>query len=55
VIGAVFLPMPYRETAMAMAAILSVWKTPAGVREENEFTFHPIEEVAILFAGSSPP
>ena len=51
VIGAVFLPTPYRETAMAAAAILSVWKTPAGVREENGFTFHPIEEVAILFAG----
>jgi len=51
VIGAVFLPTPYRETAMAAAAIVSVWKTPAKVREENEFTYHPIEEVAILFAG----
>jgi Na+/H+ antiporter NhaD/arsenite permease-like protein len=51
VIGAVFLPTPYRETVMVAAAILSVWKTPAGVREENEFTYHPIEEVAILFAG----
>jgi len=51
VIGAVFLPTPYRETAMVAAAILSVWKTPSGVREENEFTYHPIEEVAILFAG----
>jgi len=51
VIGAVFLPTPFRETAMAAAAIVSVWKTPAKVREENEFTYHPIEEVAILFAG----
>jgi Na+/H+ antiporter NhaD/arsenite permease-like protein len=51
VIGAVFLPTPYRETVMVAAAILSVWKTPPGVREENEFTYHPIEEVAILFAG----
>jgi Na+/H+ antiporter NhaD/arsenite permease-like protein len=51
VIGAVFLPTPYRETVMVAAAILSVWKTPGGVREENEFTYHPIEEVAILFAG----
>jgi Na+/H+ antiporter NhaD/arsenite permease-like protein len=51
VIGAVFLPTPVRETAMAAAAILSAWKTPARVREENEFTWHPIEEVAILFAG----
>jgi Na+/H+ antiporter NhaD/arsenite permease-like protein len=51
VIGAVFLPTPVRETAMAAAAILSAWKTPARIREENEFTYHPIEEVAILFAG----
>jgi len=51
VIGAVFLPTPWRETAMAAAAIVSVWKTPAGVREENEFTYHPIREVAILFAA----
>jgi Na+/H+ antiporter NhaD/arsenite permease-like protein len=51
VIGAVFLPTPYRETVMLAAAILSVWKTPAVVREESGFTFHPIEEVAILFAG----
>ncbi len=51
VIGAVFLPTPLRETAMAAAAAVSVWKTPAKVREENEFTWHPIEEVAILFAG----
>ena len=51
VVGAVFLPTPFRETLMAAAAIVSVWRTPAKVREENEFTFHPIEEVAILFAG----
>ncbi len=51
VIGAVFLPTPWRETAMAAAAIVSAWKTPARIREENEFTYHPIAEVAILFAG----
>ncbi|MBS1244771.1 MAG: hypothetical protein H6R41_1308 [Deltaproteobacteria bacterium] len=51
VIGAVFLPVPWREMAMAAAAAVSVWKTPAKVREENEFTWYPIEEVAILFAG----
>jgi len=51
VIGAVFLPTPWREMAMAAAAGVSAWKTPAKVREENEFTWHPIEEVAILFAG----
>ena len=51
VIGAVFLPTPVRETAMVAAAVLSAWKTPAQIHEENEFTYHPIEEVAILFAG----
>jgi Na+/H+ antiporter NhaD/arsenite permease-like protein len=51
VIGAVFLPTPWREMAMVAAAVVSAWKTPARVREENEFTWHPIEEVAILFAG----
>jgi len=51
VIGAVFLPTPWREGAMVAAAAVSVWKTPAKVREENEFTWYPIEEVAILFAG----
>jgi len=51
VIGSVFLLTPWREMAMAAAAVVSAWKTPAKVREENEFTWHPIEEVAILFAG----
>jgi len=51
VIGAVLLPTPWREIGMVTAAAVSVWKTPAKVREENEFTWHPIEEVAILFAG----
>jgi len=36
---------------MVAAAVVSAWKTPAKVREENEFTWYPIEEVAILFAG----
>ncbi len=51
VIGAVFLPTPWREMAMVAAAVVSAWKPPAKVREENEFTWYPIEEVAILFAG----
>ncbi len=51
VIAAVFLPTPIREAVMLAATALSVWKTPAWIRRENEFTYHPIEEVAILFAG----
>lgn len=51
VICAVFIPTPWRELAMIAASAASVWKTPKRIREENEFTYHPIEEVAILFAG----
>jgi Na+/H+ antiporter NhaD/arsenite permease-like protein len=51
VIGAVFTPSPWREVAMIAASAVSVWKTPKPIREKNEFTWHPIEEVAILFAG----
>jgi Na+/H+ antiporter NhaD/arsenite permease-like protein len=51
VIAGVFLPTPWREIAMAAAAAISIKVTSAEVRKENEFTYHPIEEVAILFAG----
>ncbi len=51
VIGAVFLATPWREVAMASATLLSVWMTPGWIRRENRFSYHPIEEVAILFAG----
>jgi Na+/H+ antiporter NhaD/arsenite permease-like protein len=51
VIGAVFLPPPLREILMAAALAASVWLTPSWIRRENGFTWHPIEEVAILFAG----
>ncbi len=51
VIAAVFFPTPWREVLMLAASAVSVWKTPKPIREQNEFTWHPIEEVAILFAG----
>ncbi len=51
VIGAVFLPTPWREVLMIAASAVSVWKTPKPIREKNEFTYFPIQEVAILFAG----
>ncbi len=51
VIVAVFFPTPWREVLMISASAVSVWKTPKPIREANEFTWHPIEEVAILFAG----
>jgi Na+/H+ antiporter NhaD/arsenite permease-like protein len=51
VIGAVFLPMPWREGVMGAAAVVSACLTPKWIREENEFDYHPIKEVAVLFAG----
>jgi Na+/H+ antiporter NhaD/arsenite permease-like protein len=49
------LVFPYinllRDSIIILMAILS-WKlTPAGVREANHFTWGPIKEVAVLFAG----
>jgi Na+/H+ antiporter NhaD/arsenite permease-like protein len=51
VIGGVFLPTPWREIVMMAAAAGSLRLTPADIRKGNGFTFHPIEEVVILFAG----
>lgn len=51
VIGAVFLPSPWREGLMLLATAASVLRTSARIREENGFSYHPIEEVAILFAA----
>ena len=51
VIAAVFLPTPLRELLMALMAGLSWRTTRAELHQENRFTWHPIQEVAILFAG----
>lgn len=51
VIGAFFVPPIFREFIMIAAAGLSLYFTPIALREENAFTYHPIIEVAILFAG----
>ena len=45
------LRAPWREGAMAALAALSLRWTPRDLREANRFTFHPILEVAALFAG----
>jgi Na+/H+ antiporter NhaD/arsenite permease-like protein len=49
--AAIVLPTPFREIVMWAMAWLA-WKTtrPA-IRKQNEFTFNPIIEVAVLFAG----
>ncbi len=53
ILGAVFITHPpfLREVLMAAAALGSYYTTAPPVHEANHFNFHPIREVAILFAG----
>ena len=53
ILGAVFLDHPpfAREALMVGAAVGSWFTTSKEVHEANQFNFHPIQEVAILFIG----
>ena len=51
IIGAVFLPEPWREIIMILAALGSWFATPKLIHKMNHFNFHPIKEVAWLFFG----
>jgi len=53
VLASVFVDHPIflREAIMLAAAIGSYLTTKKSVHEANRFNFHPIQEVAILFAG----
>jgi Na+/H+ antiporter NhaD/arsenite permease-like protein len=53
ILGAVFLTRPIfaREALMVAAAAGSYFTTPKSVHAANHFNFHPIREVAVLFAG----
>jgi len=53
ILGAVFVIQPagLREALMIGAALGSYFTTPKSVHAANDFNFHPIQEVAILFAG----
>ena len=62
ILGTVFIdhPMFLREGLMIAAAAGSWFSTKKPVHEANDFSFHPIKEVAILFVGicyrrPSPP
>lgn len=44
-------PTPWRELIMILMAALSYRFTSAKLHEQNRFTFGPIVEVAVLFAG----
>jgi Na+/H+ antiporter NhaD and related arsenite permeases len=45
------IPSPYREIAMIFMIVLSLVFTKKELRAANKFTYGPIAEVAILFAG----
>jgi len=53
ILGAVFVhhPIFLREALMLGAAAGSWFTTPKTVHAANDFNFHPVREVAILFAG----
>ncbi len=53
ILAAVFIGQPVflREALMLAAAIGSYFTTQKSVHEANHFNFHPIREVAVLFAG----
>jgi len=53
ILGAVFIEHPFfvRETLMTGAAAGSWITTKKPIHEANQFNFHPLKEVAILFAG----
>ena len=53
ILGAVFISQPdfFREILMIAAALGSYFTTQKRIHAANQFNFHPIQEVAILFAG----
>jgi Na+/H+ antiporter NhaD/arsenite permease-like protein len=53
ILGAVFVNEPpfLRETIMTAAAVASWYTTRKSIHESNQFNFHPIQEVAVLFVG----
>ncbi len=51
VLAAAFLQAPWRELAMVALAVVSLVRTPRDLRAANHFSFHPILEVAAVFAG----
>ncbi len=51
IIGAMFLPVLFREGVMMVAALASHFMTPKKYRSENDFNYAPILEVAVIFLG----
>ncbi len=51
VVGCIFLPTPFREVGMILLALVSVLVLSKPARAKNKFSYGPIVEVAVLFAG----
>jgi Na+/H+ antiporter NhaD/arsenite permease-like protein len=51
IVGAVLLPSGFREATMVAIAAISYFGTPRDLHTQNGFSFGPIVEVCILFAG----
>jgi len=51
ILAAVGLPSGWREAALMALGVTSYVSTPATLHAQNGFSFHPIVEVAVLFAG----
>jgi Na+/H+ antiporter NhaD/arsenite permease-like protein len=51
VAAAAFLGTPWRELTMVGLSVLSFVITSHDIRKANHFSFHPIIEVAVIFAG----
>jgi Na+/H+ antiporter NhaD/arsenite permease-like protein len=51
VAAAAMLDAPWRELAMIALTLASIARTAKSVRTANHFSFHPILEVAAIFAG----
>ena len=51
VAAAASLDRPWRELAMTALTVVSLVRTPGHLRHANHFSFHPIVEVAAIFAG----
>jgi Na+/H+ antiporter NhaD/arsenite permease-like protein len=51
VVAAVTLPAGVRELSLLGLGLLSYFSTPRALHAQNNFSFAPIREVAVLFAG----
>jgi Na+/H+ antiporter NhaD/arsenite permease-like protein len=51
IIAGIFLPFPRREGVLILMSVLSLLTTKRECRTDNRFTYNPIIEVAVLFAG----